>query len=305
MPLNSAPVGQWRRHRVVSQDLGRLARLPMELIYETLRYLDLESLVRFRCLNSTAAETVDSLREYRLIRTHAPTALEAHPKSQACRICDGFGGFLYLLDCTRCCFESMRYAPALWVTTPPLAELRFAVPTGEILTSALPTLQTLPGRYGLEQAPDDGGSYFSPRSIHPRVPETGDQDFQVSPADLRQLARDRREWGGSANNNGFDPWSPLPFPHLDSAIRTGWQAWDFLQGLSYICEPACRTSKGCPLGLARPDDDDVIWVFSEEDFVRHCVDCKPAQKLWSSIQRGPTEPISPRLVKAALSPTFL
>ncbi|KAK4236029.1 hypothetical protein C8A03DRAFT_17288 [Achaetomium macrosporum] len=104
-------------------DLGALAALPVELVHQILAYLDMRSLADFRTVNRQAAATADTLIEYGAIAAHAPTVLRSIPASETGRLmtsaalyatlrspdcekcgCGHFGGYVYLVTCTRLCY---------------------------------------------------------------------------------------------------------------------------------------------------------------------------------------------------------
>jgi F-box associated protein len=101
-------------------DVGIIDSLPVELVHEVLKEADLQCLINFRRVNRQAAELVESLPEYKLIMSHAQNALVASIRTGCaisitcqmlygtlctakCEECGDFGGYIYLLTCTRVC----------------------------------------------------------------------------------------------------------------------------------------------------------------------------------------------------------
>lgn len=108
--------------------LGRLDRLPIELLREICLYLDIDSLFGLRHVNRRASQVVGALRFYRVMVQHSLEALCILLKTEAaasftlgefaevlhtenCRLCGSFRGFVFLPSLTRCCFSCMEFAP--------------------------------------------------------------------------------------------------------------------------------------------------------------------------------------------------
>lgn len=119
--------------------LGRLDKLPMELLFLTFNYLDFRSLSRVLRLSWKGKAVVEALPVYRQVMEHCPTLLTAlgqtrllsfHSgpsilqtlRSDQCASCSYFGGFIFLPTCERICFECLRENVAFWIITPALAK---------------------------------------------------------------------------------------------------------------------------------------------------------------------------------------
>ncbi|KAK7968001.1 uncharacterized protein PG986_002278 [Apiospora aurea] len=117
-----------------SSSLGLLGRLPLELMLETLRYLDFQSITRFAEVSVLANGYVRSCREYRDVLTLVPETVQAlrrlgvlslhsvaaiyHAlRADACATCGEAGAFLFLPTCQRCCIWCRRYYPSLRLMT--------------------------------------------------------------------------------------------------------------------------------------------------------------------------------------------
>lgn len=101
-------------------DLGRLSILPLELLTDAFLRLDILSLTAFRRVNIRAMQAVDSIPQYSTIYEQSPRVLRAVISVEAtcfslitlyqsvcetrCTICGDFGGYLYLITCSRVCF---------------------------------------------------------------------------------------------------------------------------------------------------------------------------------------------------------
>ncbi|KAF9771018.1 hypothetical protein IL306_011367 [Fusarium sp. DS 682] len=115
----------WRGPISSPKNLGKLEKLPQDIIVKIATHLDVESFLRFRNVNGKAHSITSQLPEFRKIMRHAPravvslirTGLSAHVSfgslyqaltSEKCEICDDFGALLFLPTCTRCCHNCLR-----------------------------------------------------------------------------------------------------------------------------------------------------------------------------------------------------
>lgn len=144
--------------------LGVLDRLPPELLYQVLDYLDLLSLVQiislsvrgrnivlslasYQGLIKYALSAVAILRKTRLISIHTLSDLYATLKSERCATCQKYGAYLFLPTCKRCCWECLRLNPACRVIPRARARKAFALSPKQVHT--LPLLHSIPGHYGI------------------------------------------------------------------------------------------------------------------------------------------------------------
>ncbi|OJD24116.1 hypothetical protein ACJ73_04522 [Blastomyces percursus] len=154
-------------------DGGNLVtRLPPELTTTILLYLDLNSLLTLRLINTLYRTLIDSLHPYTLLKQHAPHTLRILHKVQLasqfplhqlytefrhphCRACGAFGPLVFLPTLTRCCDR------CLWTQTRfQVARVGFLVDQfpGDLtpdeletlvsLLKQLPTVHVFPGPYG-------------------------------------------------------------------------------------------------------------------------------------------------------------
>jgi hypothetical protein len=145
-----------------SASLGELDTLPLELLQPILLDIDLKSLTVLRSVSRSFRKTIDSMKEYDDIITHAPSTLRAALSinlgswiscrqvyntlcSQECAGCRRFGPFLYLLSCSRVCYicllKDQRFLPMV----PEYAKTAFKLSSQQL--AGLPTALTIPGRY--------------------------------------------------------------------------------------------------------------------------------------------------------------
>lgn len=146
----------------ISSSLGKLDTLPTELLHTILLDLDLQSLTALRSVNRCIRLTIDTLWQYNEIITHAPNTLRAALSinvgtiiscrqlhgalcSQECVACGRFGAFLYLLTCSRVCYECLVEDPRFLPLTPKHARVAFGLSSCEI--AKLPTAIAIPGIY--------------------------------------------------------------------------------------------------------------------------------------------------------------
>lgn len=254
-------------------DLGRLGRLPFEIVSLICLELDVSSAVRFSHVNRTAREVLASIREFRHLGAHAleclcvllRTGLAPHVgvldiysalTTQHCALCRSFGGFCFLPTATRCCLTCIASAPATQMSY--LSRVADAAGCSRTdLERRLPVLHTLPdsrrcivaAQHALQSLREAG--LEDPEEVISRWPDSLTLRFQAA--------------------------TSLPF--LDRA--TG-QA-----------EPGV-SCKGCQIAFESDFSDDHLELrdrfYSKSGFLEHFDECEPAQKLWSSSQQG-TAPV--------------
>lgn len=108
-----------------STTLGTLHPLPLELIHLILPHLPIASLLSLRQTNRLSRSAVTSLPLYRLVTTHAPTALLAVCRfdlaskitlsalysvltTDKCHVCGGFGLYVFMPTLQRCCTRCVQ-----------------------------------------------------------------------------------------------------------------------------------------------------------------------------------------------------
>lgn len=110
-----------RHHTNPKFDLGVLDRLPVELLSDMLVQIDLRSPTDFPRVNQRVMQVVDSIPQYQTIVKHGLAPLRGililetglriscqdlfrTLRKPQCEDCDDFGGFIYVLTCSRVCF---------------------------------------------------------------------------------------------------------------------------------------------------------------------------------------------------------
>ena len=161
-PERRASASTLTRHSNSTAALGSLEGLPLELLHMIFVELDLltlssiartcsrgvavvQSLPEHRELMRYASSALAALGSTRLLRYHSAWGLHQALHSSVCWSCTGFGPFLHLPTCLRCCYRCLHKNQALWVVTPPQARDAFALLPKSL--KRLPTMMSLPGKY--------------------------------------------------------------------------------------------------------------------------------------------------------------
>lgn len=146
--------------------LGDLDCLPAELMTMVLKNLDILSYFRFRRVNRYARILSTSPREYQLVAKYGVEGLRALLRSDcarrftimdlyrllttpSCALCGKFGGFLFLLTATRCCFTCLHSSPSLSVISTTVFARKAGIPTHKLSVSYGSTLRTVSGHYSI------------------------------------------------------------------------------------------------------------------------------------------------------------
>lgn len=143
--------------------LGRLCKLPVEILTDILLDLDVPSLLAFRQTSPTAIIFVDNLAKYSVIRQHCPNILRAALGLRAnsfscntlyetltthcCATCNRPGNYLYLITCKRVCYFCFRghidYMPMSSTMAAKCSRLSL-----KEAQKRLAHVHSIPGRYG-------------------------------------------------------------------------------------------------------------------------------------------------------------
>lgn len=146
--------------------LGSLDRLPTELLHEVLGHLDVQSLTRlsrtcfganfvlgsnssYQHLLGHAADALAALSRTKLIHRYSLSQLDAVLHSQRCETCPGYGAFLFLPTCERCCWQCLQFRKERLVVPPGVACKALGLTAEEV--QQLPLMSSIPGRYGTRQ----------------------------------------------------------------------------------------------------------------------------------------------------------
>lgn len=263
-----------RLGRPQNYDLGRLGRLPFEIVSLICLELDVSSAFRFSHVNRTAREVLSSAREFRQLGTHAleclcallRTGLAPHVgvldvysalTTQHCVLCGGsFGGFCFLPTATRCCLTCIASAPATQMSyLSRVADTAGCSRTD--LERRLPVLHTLP---------DSRRHIVAAQHALQALQKAGLEDPEET------ISR----WPDSLTLR-LQAATTLPF--LDRA--TG----QVESGVS---------CKGCQIAFEGDYSDHHLELrdrfYSKSGFLEHFDECEAAQKLWASSQQG-TAPV--------------
>lgn len=150
--------------RTFKSSIGRLDNLPVELLHETLNYLDLrslcflsrasvrgkaivESLPAYRDVLSHAGHVLHTLSRTKVIGMHSVARLHSALCTDRCASCGNYGAFLFLLSADRCCFACLLMNQSLWMIPPTLARDCFDLTKHD--SKALPILRSIPGVYSV------------------------------------------------------------------------------------------------------------------------------------------------------------
>lgn len=153
--------------RTSNVGLGSLDQVPLELLYNTLFYLDIHSLFKFRQINLRSRQTLDSLKQYRMVVSHELNPLCALLRTRlaisislfdfysalctkACALCSEFGVFISLLTWKRCCCKCLQSAPETQVQT--LAAVRKQFHLTKIELDQLKTFKALTRIYLMRES---------------------------------------------------------------------------------------------------------------------------------------------------------
>lgn len=110
-----------------------LFQMPPEILSHIILELDIVSTKWFSQANREARFVTTALPQYRQVVQHSPQAIKAMVRAnlgdwfsyrelhraliqEQCSLCGKFGGFLFLLTCTRCCYTCIHTASELVVT---------------------------------------------------------------------------------------------------------------------------------------------------------------------------------------------
>ncbi|RFU79435.1 hypothetical protein TARUN_2792 [Trichoderma arundinaceum] len=286
---------------VSKMSLGLIDQLPVELLIQSLRHMDMQSLFNLRQVNLRARQIVDSLKEYKAVVSHGMTAycallrmkLATHVTlldfyrvlcSKNCTFCGKFGGFVFLPTWIRCCFECIEEDPETRMVT--VAEVRRLFRLSRAELGQQRSFQTLPGIYTT-------GLYSMEKS------------YQRNRVKLVPYFPAMKEFGdrleaGAAHGQHRPFWDPIhnfmascELPYYDPLTQV------IEYGVSCAgCErTATEQAAGqAPSRMADEPGDFKPWdrVFSRENFLKHFKICAQAQVLWESSPEAALEAIIKR-----------
>lgn len=259
--------------------LGRLQRLPLELLSCICLSLDVQSAWHFHHTCRGARELMASIPQYRQVGEHAHACLWALLRSglaphiaistlhsalstELCLVCGSFGGFVFLPTAARCCLYCLESAPAFRIISlHSLCKAAGGLAAG--LRKSYPVLRSIPGTYSSEAKRYVRRRYLVsghhalafPRQNEEEDARTMLETLPDSPA-LRCMAATR-----------------LPYvSRVTGAAQLG------------------RCCKGCQIAMeANPCDENFSRrerLYSRDGFLDHFQDCEEAKALWLSSEGG-------------------
>ena len=270
-----------RAIRTTSSTLGALGLLPLEIIYEICYLLDIRSLLNFRHVNRRAQQIVRGTRGFEAVVTHALEALCVILRTNIaswftlndlfealctrdCRLCDSFGGFIFLPSFIRCCFACIRRdsLPAIL----PCSIIRKRVkPTPGCLYTLVPTLKSLPGVYSMDETVRKKRTRIMPAELVSRLSLREEDATRVMQSKETALLR-------------YMVTTSLPYLDIESgSIQRGISC----SGCQIALEKALRSSRAQSNACTLRDK-----VYSYDEFMEHFQGCREAQNLWELSNQG-------------------
>ncbi|EFR04557.1 F-box domain-containing protein [Nannizzia gypsea CBS 118893] len=142
--------------------IGMLGRLPLEIFYDILYTLDLESLFSFLCvcrrgylmamamlrhrrLLEYIPGTISALRRTGLGSQYTIKSLYELLRTRDCVACGEFGGFLFLPTGERCCHTCLALNQTFWVASVGMLQAHFGLPAHKL--EKLVVMEAVPGKY--------------------------------------------------------------------------------------------------------------------------------------------------------------
>ncbi|KAK2005360.1 hypothetical protein LZ32DRAFT_612164 [Colletotrichum eremochloae] len=273
--------------RVSNTGLGSLDRLPLELFHDVLLYLDMHSLFNFRQTNVRSRQAVDSLKQYEMVATHGLNLLCALLRTQiatdislfefydalctkSCTLCGKFGGFIFLLTLSRCCFACLQGAQQTQVRT--LAAVRKQLNLTKAELNQLRSFKTLPGVYSMKES--EQKSRITVVSLHDAILVSGQQPHALAQAYSANLERYQK----------YNFMGSCALPYYDrrtDRVEHGMSC----AGCQLALEKDIIGSKGEKWAFEARD-----MVYAQDAFLEHFRWCEQAQLLWKLSDEGNKEP---------------
>ncbi|RPB10344.1 hypothetical protein P167DRAFT_576438, partial [Morchella conica CCBAS932] len=134
------------------------------LLHDIIHALPLSALSPLLSTSSSTHALLLSDPLYRNLRAHAAHALHAYSATalgasitvaqlskalctESCAHCGEFGPFLWMLDCTRCCWACLTQHPDLLPVAPEEAMQLYGIPGERAAAVGLPVMRSVPGVY--------------------------------------------------------------------------------------------------------------------------------------------------------------
>ncbi|RTE70923.1 hypothetical protein BHE90_014676 [Fusarium euwallaceae] len=263
-----------------TSSLGVLDSLPSELLWIVFRNLDLLSYFRFRHINRRARALATAVSEYQAVVRHGLEGLRGVLRAglaqnftirdlhsplicEKCTLCGEFGGFLFLVTATRCCFSCIKGSPDLRVmSTSTLSRLAKISP--KRLHQALGSgLRTVPGLYSMEEKRVKRPKFLVASQLAiARLQLLGVLDRNTAEALLERDEHTSQRFMASTAFPWYDPGSGK----VESGV----------------------SCKGCQVKVENllVESDERDRVFSRSGYLSHFESCSEAQELWDQSKGG-------------------
>lgn len=303
----------------VSENLGNLEYLPLEIIELILLTADLASLTAFRAVNSRALNVVDELHPYQTLVSYARPTLRAflatgtaayfstmeifstfntHKCSRPTCKTD-FAAFLFLPSCVRVCLLCATSSPEFLPISSRAAKRQYGLNTKAL--ASLPKTRIIPGEYSFKQTQSKRRQNLLSSIL---AKEAG------KACGGKPVWREERwDESGSAtavsapeNDDSFNPSTVIytstfseTYFHIDK------RAYDVRRFMGLVRFPAQvkrgrdgvewgLACEGCAKELEKKAPNDMGWedkfrkanmMYTQVTFLKHFwEDCEPARKLW-------------------------
>ncbi|OOF92495.1 hypothetical protein ASPCADRAFT_55460 [Aspergillus carbonarius ITEM 5010] len=271
-----------RSINAIPSRLGNLQILPFEIIYEICFLLDIQSLLNLRHVNRRAHQIVRRTRGYEAVITHALEALFVILRTKVaswytlsdlfkvlcirdCQFCGSFGGFIFLLSFTRCCFSCIREDSLPSVIPLSVVKKRLKSSLG-CLESLVPMLRSLPGTYSMDEIVRKKRTQIMPAEFISRLSlREANEGARVRQSTETALLR-------------YMVTTALPYLDVESG---GIQNGICCSGCQIALERALGSSRVQPNACALRDK-----VYSYKGFMEHFRQCREAQNLWILSNQG-------------------
>jgi hypothetical protein len=282
-------------------DLGKLRVLPLEILQNILRNVDIPSIFRLRHVNLRLREVIDSMIEIKQMMNHCRNTLCAilrtklassvtvadfhrlvrNPKCFGCNA--QFAPHVFLPKWERCCPKCLQNGNIQFAMIPPtIAES--IIPTCKQEIAELPVIKVIPGTYSMYQIPNQKRQQYliSVQSLFSAYLKKQELD-KVEPNILRDVETKLLHTTADA----YKACCTMP-------------AWNPNAKAEFQIQYGVSCA-GCQLALENGsirDKSDMEWamenrdtVYSKEQYLKsHFLWCEQAQRLWLASNNGTVIP---------------
>ncbi|KFX88233.1 hypothetical protein O988_09100 [Pseudogymnoascus sp. VKM F-3808] len=269
--------------------------LPEELMEMILENVDIFTYFRLRQVDRFTRIRLTARQEYQLVAKHGLEGLRGLLRSgcassfhimdlyralttDRCAICREYGGFLFLLTVTRCCFNCLQSSPRLRVISTSDFAKTAGISKSKLSKSYGSTLRTVSGQYSTKSRRDLQVLWSAPgRDRAPRrrpkklILEANAVEALESQAILKKNPISGLLGRAEEPNQRF--MACVPFPSYDTS--TGKTE----HGVS--CK-GCQTMFEYGVGTFRCRNTE----FSSVDFLFHFSHCGEARRIWGTSRKG-------------------